>query len=295
MSGATARSSAARPIVDLALAKALARALAGAVLFGLPLLMTMELWTLGFTMRPERLALMLLLTVPLLTGLAYYGGFRRNVGLGDAIIDALVAFALGALASAAVLFAFGVLDLESSLERIVGVVALESVPAGMGAALASSQLGHAEDADGDEDDRGVREEDAPDWGESYGGELFLMVAGALFFAFNMAPTEEIVRITLEQGSVVYAIGLMLASVLLLHAFVYALDFKGEHEQAHEQARLPAFVSLTLPGYALVLLTSLLVLWLFGRTDGLEPGEALHMTAVLALPGALGAATARLVL
>ena len=55
------------------------------------------------------------------------------------------------------------------------------------------------------------------------------------------------------------------------------------------------MSLTVPGYALVLATSLLVLWLFGRVDGLEPSQALHMTAVLGLPGALGAATARLIL
>ena len=55
------------------------------------------------------------------------------------------------------------------------------------------------------------------------------------------------------------------------------------------------MSLTLPGYALLPLSSLLVLWLFGRIDGLEPAQALHMTAVLGLPGALGAATARLIL
>lgn len=280
------RDEAERPIVDGEFGKALARAFAGAVLFGLPLLMTMEMWTLGFTMRSERLALMLVLSVPLLVGLAYYGGFRRNVGLGDSIVDGLVAFAIGTVAAALVLFAFGVLDARSSLEEIVGVVALESVPAGMGAALASSQLGRSRD----EGDEGEHE-----WGESYAAELFLMVAGALFFAFNMAPTEEIVVITLEQGRVPYAIGLMVVSLLLLHAFVYALDFKGQHEEAHERARLPAFVSLTLPGYALVLLTSLLVLWLFGRLDGLEPSQALHMTAVLGLPGALGAATARLVL
>ena len=279
-----AGSDAARPVADRELGKALLRAFAGAVLFALPLLMTEEMWTLGFTMRPERQALLLLLTVPLLTGLAYYGGFRHNLGLGDSIVDALVAFALGAVAAAVVLVAFGVLDSQSSIEEAVGTVALLSVPAGMGAALATSQLGIGDDT-----------ERTRDWSESYAGELFLMVAGALFFAFHVAPTEEIVQIALAQGSLGYAIGLMAASVLLLHAFVYALDFRGQHEEAHERARLPPFLSLTLPGYALVALTSLLTLWLFGRVDGLETSEALHMTAVLSLPGALGAATARLVL
>ena len=280
---------AARPFADPALYRALARALAGAVLFGLPLLMTAEMWTLGFTMRPERLALMLALTVPLLAGLAYYGGFRHNVGVADSIVDGFVAFALGAVGAGIVLFAFGVLDAGSSLEEIVATVALETVPAAMGAALASSQLG-LRDEDADEADERAR-----DWGGSYAGELFLMVAGALFFAFNVAPTEEVVMIALAQGNPAHAIALLGASLALLHAFVYALDFRGRHEEAHGPARLPAFWSLSVPGFALVLLTCLLVLWLFGRIDGLEPAQALHMTAVLGLPGALGAATARLVL
>ena len=281
------RSGTARPVADRAFYRALVRALAGAVVFGLPLFMTMEMWTLGFAMRPERLALMLVLTVPLLAGLAYYGGFRHNIGLGDSVVDGLVAFALGAVAAALALVAFGVLGPESSPEQVVGTVALQSVPAAMGAALARSQLGLDEDEEEEDRER--------DWGESYAGELFLMVAGALFFAFNLAPTEEIVLITLAQGHPAWAVGTMLASLLLLHAFVYALDFRGQHEEAHESARLPTFASLTVPGYALVLATSLLVLWLFGRVDGLEPSQALHLTAVLGLPGALGAATARLVL
>ncbi len=289
----TVSSDAARPVADRAFFKLLMRAFAGAVLFGLPLLMTAEMWTLGFTMQPERLALMLVLTVPLLTGLAYYGGFRHNIGLGDSLVDGLVSFAVGVVASIVVLCAFGVLDSQSSVQQVVGVVALQSVSAGMGAALASSQLGLDENDDGADD--GGSGGEAPERGESYGGELFLMVAGALFFAFNLTPTEEIILIAQEQGHVVYAIGLMLASLGLLHAFVYALGFRGQHEAAHERARLPTFVSLTLPGYALVLLTSLLVLWLFGRLDGLEPSQALHMTTVLGLPGALGAATARLIL
>ena len=292
MAPAVTRSRTARPFADRALYKALARALAGSVLFALPLLMTAEMWTLGFTMPPERLALLLLLTVPLLAGLSYYGGFRHNVGLRDSIVDGFVAFGIGTAAAALVLIAFGVLDSSSSVEQVVGVLALESVPAGMGAALASSQLGLGKDHGEGREEHGA---ETRDWGESYAGELFLMLAGALFFAFNVAPTDEVGLITVEQGHAIWAIGLMLASLALLHAFVYALDFRGQHENAHGVARLPAFVSLTLPGYALVLLASLLVLWLFGRIDGLEPAQALHMTAVLGLPGALGAATARLVL
>ena len=189
------------PFADRALHEALARALAGSVLFALPLLMTAEMWTLGFTMAPERLALLLVLTVPLLAGLSYYGGFRHNVGLRDSIVDGFVAFGIGTAAAALVLIAFGVLDSSSSVEQVVGVLALESVPAGMGAALASSQLGLGKDHGEGREEHGA---ETRDWGESYAGELFLMLAGALFFAFNVAPTDEVGLVTVEQGHAIWA-------------------------------------------------------------------------------------------
>ena len=49
------------------------------------------------------------------------------------------------------------------------------------------------------------------------------------------------------------------------------------------------------GYALVLVVSLFLLWLFGRTEGTAGAGLIGMTVVLGFPGALGAAAARLVL
>ena len=46
-------------LFDRSFLVALARAFAGALIFGLPLLMTMEMWALGFYMEPLRLALFL--------------------------------------------------------------------------------------------------------------------------------------------------------------------------------------------------------------------------------------------
>ena len=85
-----------------------------------------------------------------------------------------------------------------SIYEIAGKVALQLVPAGMGAVLARSQLGLRDEEDGEE----VRR-------ESYGGELFLMAAGALFLAFNVAPTEEIVLIAHQQASPWYGLALLL--------------------------------------------------------------------------------------
>ena len=52
-----------------AYALGLARAFAGAVIFSLPLLMTMEMWWFGFTMEPLRLLQFMLLNFLILIGL----------------------------------------------------------------------------------------------------------------------------------------------------------------------------------------------------------------------------------
>src|SRR5690606_34859559 len=54
----------------------LARAFGGAIFFSLPMLMTMELWSLDFYMDRLRLALFMALMVPFLIVLDHYSGFE---------------------------------------------------------------------------------------------------------------------------------------------------------------------------------------------------------------------------
>jgi putative integral membrane protein (TIGR02587 family) len=263
---------------------ALARAFAGAVLFALPLLMTMEMWWLGFLIRPERLALFLVVGIPLLWALAWMAGFREEVSWRGALVDAGIAYLIAMLAAAAVLALVGAIQPGMSFYESAGKIAVQAVPAGMGAVLARSQLGMQEEQKDVEQERR----------ESYAGELFLMGAGALFFSFNIAPTEEIILIAHQQVSPWYGIALVLVSVLVLHAFVYAIGFHGQHDSPADRPD-QEFLRLTLPGYGVVLLVCLYVLWTFGRLDGAPPHVVLHLVLVLAFPGSLGAATARLVL
>jgi uncharacterized membrane protein len=98
---------------------------------------------------------------------------------------------------------------------------------------------------GAEPDTGAEEERKREAG--YGGELFLMMAGALFLAFNVAPTEEMILIAFQMTPW-HALALGAASVALLH-----------------------------------------------RTDAVALAQIAMMTVVLAIPAALGAAIARLVI
>ena len=261
----------------------LARAFGGAILFALPLFMTMEMWTLGSTMDELRLALFLALIFPMLVGLAYYAGFEESSDALDFVLNALVAYAVAFVASAAMLLLLAVLGPGMSVDEVVGKTALQAIPGSIGAMLARSQLGgEAEDAD---------EERRRD---TYGGELFLAAVGALFLAFNVAPTEEIVLIA-QMMTGWHALALVAVSLLIMHAFVYAVEFRGQTALAPGISPWSEFLRLTVVAYALALLICLYVLWTFGRADGLAFPELLIETVVLGFPAALGAAAARLIL
>lgn len=255
----------------------LARAFGGGLFFAFPLLMTMEMWALGISMDRFRLALFIAAGLPLILGLAYFSGIHRVRSFRIAVSDALIATAVGFILSALLLGLFGVLQTEETLDGVVGMVALQALPAAVGAVLARKQLGGDQDP-ADED---------PD---TYAGELFLMAAGALFVAFNVAPTEEVILISYKMA-VWQTLGLAALSLILLNTIVYHLGFPGQ--QPHENSWL-AFVHFTIPGYAIALVISLYVLWTFGRTDGMALAEIVSAAIVLGFPAALGAALARLV-
>jgi len=91
-------------------ARLLSRGFGGALLFAFPLLMTMEMWELGFAMERERLLILLVVSLPVLLGLSYFSGFEQTFRLKDEILDALAALAIGMLLSASMLAVFGVLS-----------------------------------------------------------------------------------------------------------------------------------------------------------------------------------------
>lgn len=262
----------------------LARAFGGAILFGLPLLMTMEMWSLGFYAHPGRLLLFLALNFVVLVFLSRFGGFEHTATLTEDILDALAAYGVGIVASAAVLALFGLLTPAVPLSEAIGMVAVQAVPASFGAIIARKQLtgGEAED----DEDHAARS-------AGYGGQLFLMLAGALFLAFNVAPTEEVILIGFKMTPW-HSLAMVLASLFLLHMLVFAVGFAGQEEAPDGYGFARQFIVYTVPGYAIALLVSFYVLWTFGRMDGAELATVAGTLVVLGFPAAMGAAVARLV-
>ena len=67
-----------RPYTSRDYAAGLARAFAGAIIFGLPLLMTMEMWSIGLYVHPLRLLLFIALNFVVLVFLSRFGGFEKT-------------------------------------------------------------------------------------------------------------------------------------------------------------------------------------------------------------------------
>lgn len=261
----------------------LGRAAGGALVFALPVLMTMEMWQLGAILPRERLVAMIVGLLPLLVALSHFIGFERTRSWGEDVRDGFIAFAVGFVVSAMTLALLGLIEPTMSLDEIVGALVIETVPASIGAAVAQGQFGE-QDSD---DRRNTRE-------AGYAGELVFMAAGALFLSFSVAPTEEVDLIAAEMTPL-HAILLVLAAIAMLHVVVYRLQFSGQ--EAPEPAGASGwsvFARYTLVGYVVALLVCFAVMWAFGRFDDLGFTASLRLLVVLGFPAAVGAAFARLI-
>lgn len=269
-------------------AAGIGRGFAGALIFALPMFMTMEMWELGFSMDRLRLLLLLVLNVPLLIILADRVGFEETTCWRDAVRDAMIAYAIGILSSLVILFSVAVLKFGQPLSEMVGKIAVQSVPASIGALLGRSQL------NGDVDDSGESDDPVQTTTYDYVGELFLMALGALFLGLNVAPTEEMILLSYKMTPL-HALAVVILSLVVMHGFVYAVSFKGGHEIGDDVPRWHTVIRFTLPGYVIALLVSAYALWTFQRFDDTAASQTLLTTIVLGLPCSIGAAAARLIL
>jgi putative integral membrane protein (TIGR02587 family) len=260
-----------------------ARAFAGALIFALPMMMTMELWRLGFIVSPLKLALLFVVMLPLLTGLSWIGGFEPTSSRGDDIIDALVAVAIAASMSLAILWLFRIIEWGMPASEILGKLTLQTFAGSFGAILARSQLSASQSSKPNVDAR-----------KSYLASLIVMCGGALFLGLNIAPTEEVILLSYKMD-LWRLILLTVTTLVLMHGFVYFVGFRGTPDHVAGETFVSQFARYTVVGYALSLIIGLYLLWSFGRTEGTSLGDIVSASVVLGFPNAIGAAASRLII
>ena len=263
------------------------RGVAGGLMFSLPLLYTMEVWWAGFIAHPYRLLAYVVVTFLLLLGYNRYAGLRRDSSMKEVAIDSVEEMGIGLLLAGLVLFLVGRITLGMPTNEIVGLIVVEAMTVAIGVSIGTAQLGA-----GGKEDEGLR------GGSSkneihFGGQMVLAFLGAVLFAANLAPTEEIIIVAIET-SWLRLIGLAVFSLLIAFLILHYSDFKGAEEFV--SADHPTLILLgTVLTYAIALTASAMILWFFGRFDGVTMYTALAQTVALGLAATLGASAGRLLL
>ena len=262
------------------------RGVAGGLLFSLPLLYTMEVWWAGFTSHPWRLAAYVVTTFALLLGYNYFVGLRRDTCFSEVVLDSVEELGLGILVALVILWLLGRVTAAMPLEEAAGKVVIEAMTVAVGVSVGTAQLG----AGDDEKDKGVGG-GAESLG--FGGQLVVALCGAVLFAANVAPTEEIVMIAVEI-STWRVLGLALLSMALGALVLYYSEFAGSKKHVRFDRHHDVLVG-TVVTYAVALASSAAILLFFGRFEGQALATCVAQTVVLGVAATLGASAGRLLL
>ena len=263
------------------------RGVAGGLIFSLPLLYTREVWWAGFIAHPYRLIAYVFATFLLLLGYNRYSGLRRDSSMTEVAIDSIEEMGIGVVLGALVLFLLGRITLGMPLIEIIGVVVVGAMTVAIGVSIGTAQLGA-----GGKEDEGLGGSSARNEID-FGAQMVFALCGAVLFAANIAPTEEVVIIAIE-ASWVKLLGLTVFSLLIAFLILHYSDFKG----AADFVRADHFAVIllgTVVTYAIALGSSALILWFFGSFEGVPLFTALGQTVALGVAATLGASAGRLLL
>ncbi len=255
------------------------RAIVGGLLVGLPLLWTQEMWHNGATIPPLKLLVLLAVGFGIMVGFNAVSGFRRERSWVQLLIDSLQGLGLSVVIAATVLFLLGRLEPELGVGTMVGRVVPQAIPVAFGTALAATVLS-------EEEEGGGRDAVGPI------GELFVAAGGALYFALNIAPTDEVRRLGSEADTPLLLIAIT-ASLVLGLATLITLRGLGHPRTWLGEGPLDGPVGETIAAYAVALLVSFLLLWSFDVVDGLGARALIGHIVMLAVVAAFGAAAGRL--
>lgn len=266
-----------------------ARGVAGGLLFSLPLLYTMEVWWAGFTAHPWRLAAYVVATFVLLLGYNEFVGLRRDASFAEVVIDSVEELGIGFVVAAVVLWLLGRVTFGASAGEAVGQITVEAMTVAIGVSVGTAQLG----ASDDEGDRGVGGGAARDSAGGFGAQVVVAFCGAVLFAANVAPTEEIVMIAVEI-SAWRLVGLALFSMATAALVLYYSEFANSQRHVRFDRHHDVLVG-TVVTYAVALTASALILWFFGRFDDQGLAVCAAQTVVLGVAATLGSSAGRLLL
>ncbi|MEM8542404.1 MAG: TIGR02587 family membrane protein [Cyanobacteria bacterium P01_H01_bin.119] len=277
----------------------LLRGASGGFLFGIPLLYTVELWSIGSSADPPLLLAVLAATFGVVLVLTQTQGFRQTLTLRplETALESLEALGLGVVCAAIALVLLQRITIATPLSETLGKLVFETVPFALGVALARSTLSR---------DRPATRRLISQSSRSRGSPIRLLsirdaivdfdaaLLGAIVTSFSIAPTEEVALLAAAIPPL-WLLLIMAASVLLSYAIVYASGLS-DRPMRQGQNRLLSPVTETLVAYLVALGASTIMLVFFQQLSLQDPWqEWLNDTIVLGFPAAVGSAAGRLLI
>jgi len=274
------------------------------MLIGIPLLYTMEVWWIGSSTAPSRMAAVLLFSFVPVFFLMRISGFRRSKDARavDAVIDSVDALALGIVCVAAVLVLLREVTLTTPPAEVVGKVVYEALPFAIGVALARHFLQRSRDAgddEGEDDDSTTAKATTTEATTAHTGlhstiaDIGATVIGAVFVAFNIAPTDEIPMLA-AASSPTWLLAMVAGSLLVSYCIVFEAGFSSQAKRRQQRGVLQHPLTETVVCYLVSLLAAAFMLWLFQNLDLGSPWTmSLQHIVLLGLPACVGGAAGRL--
>jgi putative integral membrane protein (TIGR02587 family) len=273
----------------------LLRAASGGLLFGVPLLYTMEVWWIGsHTSAGQMLAVLGLLAMVLLV-LNKTAGFRAapDVRLSDAVADTVPGLAIGLVVTGIVLLLIQEITIATPADQALGKMVYEAVPFCLGVGVARHFLrGRRAGPDDDDTDRPSEPGTETDRVGAL-ADLGAAAIGATFIALSIAPTDEVPMIAsaLGPGWVLALLGMSLVSSYVI---VFEADLVGQDDRRSQDGAFQLPLTETIVSYLVALAVAALLLWLFQR-DAEPTMDFARRVVVLGFPAAIGGAAGRLAL
>lgn len=274
------------------------RGVAGGLLFSFPILYTMEVWWAGFIATPVSLLILGLLTFTLLLGYNRYAGMRPDANWKEIVIDSVEEIGIGLVLSFGVLLTLNRIHFsDMSIDEIMGKVVIEAMFVSIGVSVGTAQLGAGNGGGKGDSEKKEDGETGEDGGSSYRESktavAVLALCGSIIVGGNVAPTEEVLMISIEADPI-HILIMALLSLLLGMGVTAFIDFKGSMRKKADNFLYHLIFDTTVC-YIVALLASAFILWFFGRFENMSFWNCFSEIIVLGVLSSLGASAGRLLI
>lgn len=265
----------------------------------MPLLFTMEMWWHGMVVSEAHLFVLLVVMLCANFGFCLFSGFRDAYSVREAASEAVTSTALGLVFAFAVLCLIREITFDLAPAEALGKMIIEAVPVSLGISFANVQIRDQvargeEEGEADVGDEAAEDADVLEDRQLRQDlqDLTVTLIGAVVFAFNVAPTEEVLQIAARLPAWQHLV-MMIVSASLCYLILYASDFK-RHE-VHVASLFQSPLAETVMVYAVALVVSAVLLLLIGVPEATSSLPiAVKSVVTLGLLAAVGASAGRLV-